>query len=126
VNRDFYTTLAQVVPVLLLAMMFDSGYLKQLRGQPRPLRREDPAGVLFWTKPRVRAYVLFVVFVAITSTAAAVLVLAGALPDTVALRALTSAGVLLVLGTLLTRIGIDVYLATASDPVSAAVDDPKE
>ncbi|MBM2619441.1 hypothetical protein JIG36_28195 [Actinoplanes sp. LDG1-06] len=109
-NRDFYTTLAQVLPVLLLAMMFDSGYLKRLRDQPRRLRHD----VIFWSKPRVRAYTLLVVVVAVGSTALSLLVLAGALPDSVPLRTVLSAGALLVLATLLTRIGIDVYLATTS------------
>jgi hypothetical protein len=114
-DRDFYTTLAQVLPVLLLALMFDSGYLERLRKQSRPARRHDPSGVLFWTKPRVRAYVLVVVVVAVGSTAIALLVLAGMLPDSLALRFVLVAGSVLVLGTLLTRVGIDVIQATAPD-----------
>jgi hypothetical protein len=48
---NFYPTLAQVLPVLLLALIWDSAYLIRLRRQRRPLRRDDPAGVWFWTNP---------------------------------------------------------------------------
>jgi len=116
VYRDFYTTLAQVLPVLILALMFDSGYLQRLRVQERRLRRDDPAGVLFWTKGRVRAYVLVVVTVAVVSTGVALLVLAGAVKDNAAIRWGLVAGSTLVLGTLLTRVAIDVHQATASSP----------
>ena len=54
--RDYYVTVASVLPILLLALMFDSGYLERLRHAPRRLRRNDlVGGVRFWTKPRVRA-----------------------------------------------------------------------
>jgi MFS family permease len=109
VNRDFYTTLAQVLPVLLLALMFDSGFLARLRQQSR-------ADVLFWTKPRVRAYILFVLLLTVGSTAVALFVLAGLLSDTLGLRIALIAAAVIVLGTLLTRVGIDVIQATAETP----------
>ena len=122
--RDFYTTLAQVLPVLILALMFDSGYLQRLRGQERRRRRDDPAGVPFWTKGRVRAYVLVVVTVAVVSTGVALLVLAGAMKDSAAIRWGLVAGSALVLGTLLTRVAIDVHQATASTPAAAPAHSP--
>jgi hypothetical protein len=111
---NFYATLAQVLPLLLLALIWDSEYLIRLRGQRRPLRRSDPAGVWFWTKPRVRAYTLTVAAVVIASTAVVVLVLAGLVPDSRPLRIALSTGVILVLATLLTHISIDIIQATAA------------
>jgi len=108
-NRDFYTTLAQVLPVLLLALMFDSGYLERLRTE----KRDD---VLFWKKPRVRAYILFVVLLTVGSTALALFVLAGMLTDTLGLRIALVASAAIVLATLLTRVGIDVIKATSEKP----------
>jgi hypothetical protein len=110
-NRDFYSTMAQVLPVLLLALMWDSNYLQRLRTQPRPSRRVDPAGVWFWTKPRVRVYSLVVTGVLITGIAVSLLVLAGMLGDTAWLRGVL-VGMLLV--TLLVRIGSDIVGATRS------------
>lgn len=56
-HENFYATLAQVLPLLLLAFIWDSGYRRKLGS-------EDPHGsrsqMRFWTKPRVRAYMLFV------------------------------------------------------------------
>lgn len=111
-NRDFYSTMAQVLPVLLLALLWDSNYLQRLRGQPRPSRRLDPAGVLFWTNPRVRMYTLFVTTVLITGIAVSLLVLAGALANVSWLRGVLVAGLLLALVSLLVRIGSDIVGAT--------------
>lgn len=111
---NFYATMAQVLPLLLLALIWDSEYLTRLRQQGRPRRRDDPAGVLFWTKPRVRAYILAVTAVVICSTALTILVLSGLISDSHALRIILVTGLLLVLATLMTRISIDVIQATAS------------
>jgi hypothetical protein len=120
--RDFYGTVAQVLPVLLLAWVFDSGYLDRLRGQRRSLRRDDPAaGVLFWTKPRVRAYAVFVAVVVLVDTGLCLLVLADGLADSIPLRALVGGGAVIALGSLLFRIGVRVVEATrAAEPA----DDP--
>jgi sterol desaturase/sphingolipid hydroxylase (fatty acid hydroxylase superfamily) len=112
VNRDFYSTMAQVLPVLLLALMWDSNYLQRLRKQARPLRRVDPAGVVFWTKPRVRVYSLFMTVVLITGIAVSLLVLGGMLADVSWLRGVLMVGLLLALLTLLVRIGSDIIGAT--------------
>lgn len=110
--RDFYGALAQVLPVLLLALMWDSAYLERLRQQRRTPRALGPGGVRFWTKPRVRAYTLLVAGVVIACIGAAVLVLAGVLADSRALRIALSASTVLVLLTLLVRISVDVIDAT--------------
>jgi hypothetical protein len=120
VAGNFYATLAQVLPLLLLAFIWDSGFLVRLRRQRRLPRRVDSAGVWFWTKPRVRVYTLVVTGVVIISIAVTVLVLAGLIPDSSALRIALSAGLVLVLVTLLTRIAIDVIWATTVVPGSTA------
>jgi hypothetical protein len=120
--NNFYPTLAQVLPVLLLALVWDSAYLIRLRRQQRPLRRGNPAGVWFWTKPRVRLYTLIVTGETVTSIAITMLVLAGLIPDSVALRATLSVGLILLLATLATRIAVDVILATSATPPAATSD----
>jgi hypothetical protein len=113
VPRDFYSTMAQVLPVLLLALMWDSNYLQRLRRQPRAPRRDDPArGVIFWTKPRVRVYSLALTAVIVAAVAVTFLVLADLTDDSVALR-LSLIGVLVLgLATLVVRIGGDVVSST--------------
>jgi hypothetical protein len=120
----FYATLAQVLPVLLLALMWDSAFLVRLRRQRRLPRRVDPAGVWFWTKPRVRAYTLVVTSEVVASTAITMLVLAGLVPDSRALRIALCAGLVLLLITLLTRISVDIVRATADTPEPAASAQP--
>lgn len=111
-DLDFYTTMAQVLPVLLLALVWDSNYLARLRAQSRRPRREDPAGVLFWTKPRVRVYSLFVTAVLAAGIGLSLLVLSGALADTPWLRGVLVGGLLLALLTLYVRISSDIIVAT--------------
>lgn len=114
--RDFYDTVAQVLPVLLLALVFDSGYLDRLRDQRRRLRRDDSvAGVRFWTKPRVRAYALFVTLAVLVDIGLCVLTLAGGIGDSVALRVGVGGGVAVALASLLFRIGVHVLEATRQD-----------
>ncbi|GAA3798709.1 hypothetical protein GCM10022403_035700 [Streptomyces coacervatus] len=111
--RDLYATVAQVLPVLLLALVFESRHLERLRSRPRRLRRDDPAnGVRFWTKGRVRVYLLSVAVVVLGDLGLCVLMLAGGVPDSLPLRVVAVAGVLLVLVTLLFRITVDVLDAT--------------
>ncbi|WP_165944437.1 hypothetical protein [Micromonospora sp. KC213] len=111
---DFYATAAQVLPVLLLALIWESRFLDRLAEQNRRPRRTDPDGVLFWTRPRVRAYSLFIVVTIMAGTALALLVLAGAVPPGPASRAVLTVCVLLALATLLTRVVVDVVAATRS------------
>jgi hypothetical protein len=114
VHSDFYTTIAQVFPLLLLALVWDSAYLARLRKQPRPLRATGTAGVLFWTKPRVRVYTLFVAGIVIASTGVTLLVLGGMIPDSFPLRVVLVCALVIELGTVLTRIFVDVITSTAS------------
>jgi hypothetical protein len=123
VGQDFYTTMAQVLPVVLLALVWDSKYLERLRAEKRISRWAEPHGdVWFWTKPRVRTYSI-VVFGALTAGIAITMaILAGVLPPWTALRI----GLLVVLGvglaTLAVRILVDVVLATSSEPKPAEPD----
>jgi hypothetical protein len=111
--RDFYATVAQVLPVLLLALVWESRYLENLNQERRRLRRDDPVnGVRFWTKPRVRKYALTVTTLVLADTALCVLVLAGTVPDSPALRGFVVAGLVLAAVSLLFRIWVEVLRAT--------------
>lgn len=115
-HSALYTTVTQVLPVLLLALMWDSAYLTRLREQRRPSRRHDPDGGFRWTKPRVRVYTLSITFVIMADILLGVLVLAGAVPDAPVIRALAVAGVVVALTSLLSRVWFDVVEATRADP----------
>jgi hypothetical protein len=120
VAGNFYATLAQVFPLLLLTLVWESGFLARLRGQRRLSKWANPAGdVWFWTKPNVRWYTLLVTGVAIAATGVTVFVLAGVIPDSYALRLGLSCSLVVVLFTLLTRIAIDVLWATKAVPETA-------
>ncbi|QLQ37515.1 hypothetical protein [Micromonospora robiginosa] len=123
---DLYATAAQVLPVLLLALIWESRFLDRLREQNRRLRRDDPAGVLFWTRPRVRAYSLFIVATIMAGTGLAVLVLAEAVPDGPVPRAVLTVCVLLALATLFTRVVVDVVSATGPEPVGRDATPPTD
>lgn len=126
VDDNFYATLAQVLPLLLLAFIWDSGFLARLRRQRRLPRQVDPAGVRFWTKPRVRVYTLAIAGVVIVSTAVTMFVLGGLIPDSYSLRVALSVGLVLVLLTLLTRIVLDVLWATAVPDLTDSPDRPAD
>jgi hypothetical protein len=112
VYRDFYATMAQVFPVLLLAFVWESQFLERISHEARRTRRLDPSGVLFWTKPRVRAYLLTVAAIVVTGIVVAVGVLGGMFPDALATRVFLIAGLVLMLSTLMTRITVDIMAAT--------------
>jgi hypothetical protein len=105
VHDDFYTTISQVLGVLVLSLMWDSQYLYRLA-------RQDRARVLFWTKPRVRIYSLAVAVALIAGIGAAMGVLGGFLADTTPLRTGLYAVLGLGLATLLTRLSADIITAT--------------
>jgi hypothetical protein len=117
VERDFYATMAQVLPVVLLALVWDSGYLHRLGQETRRLRRDDPVnGVRFWTKKRVRLYSVMVFGLLIGAIGVSVLVLAGAVPGSGTMRGFLIATLMLGLVTLLVRIVVDVVVATRDRP----------
>lgn len=111
--RDLYSTVAQMLPVLLLALVWESRYLERISGEQRRSRREDPVdGVRFWTKRRVRLYALFVATVVLGDTGLCVLMLAGTIPDSSVLRGVVISGVLLAVASLLFRMWVDILDAT--------------
>lgn len=120
-SRDLYATIAQVLPVVLLALVWESRFLETLRGQQRLPRSQDPEhGVRFWTKPRVRIYGLSVATIITLDITACVLVLSGIIPDSHPLRGIVISGLVLALASLLTRIWFDVLRATdANNPDEA-------
>ncbi|NDU75235.1 hypothetical protein GWI34_21790 [Actinomadura sp. DSM 109109] len=111
--RDFYATMAQVLPVLLLALIWESRYLQELRGENRVTRRHDPVnGVRFWTKPRVRIYGFTATGAIVVATVLCFLVLAGVLHDGAWLRAAVMCGLAVALASLLFRICVELVKAT--------------
>jgi hypothetical protein len=121
-SDDFYMTIATMLPVLLLALIWDSRAMENIRLQDRQLRKDDPVhGVWFWTKRRVRIYTLVVATVIVTAVGLSVLRISGVLSNTLPLRIFMLASVALTLGTLLTRIWVDVIAATASPPAPGDV-----
>jgi len=105
-DLDFYATLAQVLPVLLLTIVWDRDYLDELRTR-------TPTDVRFWTRNRVRWYSLTVAAVLILGIATCLLVLAGALPDASWLRGVLIGVIALSLLTLLVRISAKIIHVTA-------------
>jgi hypothetical protein len=113
-SDDFYTTVATVLPVLLLALIWDSRSLENIRRQERKLRKVDPVnGVRFWTKRRFRLYTLFVATAIVIAVGLCILELGGAVPNRLPLRVFLMVAVVLTLATLVTRICVDVIAATA-------------
>ena len=124
-HSELYTTVAQVLPVLLLALMWDSAYLARLREQRRPSRRRDPGGGFWWTKPRVRLHILSVASLIMGDILLVVLVLAGVVPDVPAVRACAVAGVVVALTSLMCRVWFDVVEATQADPPESDGEPPQ-
>ena len=111
--RDFYATAAQVLPVILLALVWESRYFEQLRLRQKSSR--SPAGndtFRFWTLPRVRIYSLFVAGVIVVAIAICLLVLGGFVGSSGALRGIVTAGVALALASLLYRVCVHIISST--------------
>jgi hypothetical protein len=125
VHAELYSTVAQVIPVFLLALMWDSAYLDRLRAERRPARRPGTGGY-FWTKPRVRVFVLTVTAATMATLAVDVLVLAGVVADSPVVRGVVVAGLLLAMTTLLYRISVDVLRATVPDSPDNPPDNPPD
>ncbi|MGR7026208.1 hypothetical protein [Geodermatophilus sp. URMC 62] len=104
---DFYTTLAQVLPVLLLTIVWDRDYLDE------PRTRND-ADVVFWTRNIVRWYSVALSTILILGIAICLLVLARVLPDADWVRGGLTGVTALALLTLSVRIGARVVQATTT------------
>jgi hypothetical protein len=126
VHDDFYTTLSQVLGVLVLSLMWDSQYLQRLARQERPRRQAGTHGVWFWTKPRVRIYSLMVAAALIGGIGAAMSVLGGFLKDTAPLRITLIAVLALGLVTLLTRLSSDIITATRATSATPVIPPPED
>lgn len=127
--RDYYATTAQVLPILLLALLWDSRFLDNVATESRSPRRLDPErGVLFWTRRRVRIYSLVVATAIMINIGICLLVLVGWVGDSPLLRGLVLAGTTLALGTLLTRAYVEIIKATGdlSPPAVAQADPPAD
>lgn len=109
-NRDFYATLAQVLPVLLLTIVWDRDWLTRLPSRVR--RTATTPGVRFWTKPVVRWYSVALTVLLIGAISGAILVLAGTVGDSAWLRGLLVSITVLALSTLAVRISAGVLHAT--------------
>ena len=108
--RDFYATLAQVLPVVLLTIVWDRDWLTRLASRVR--RTPTTPGVVFWTKPVVRWYLVVLTVVLVGAVGLCVVVLAGALGDAVWLRVVLVAATGMALATLAVRIAAGVLDAT--------------
>jgi hypothetical protein len=109
-NRDFYSTLAQVLPVVLLTIVWDRDWLNQLSSRVR--RTPTTPGVRFWIKPVVRWYSIAVAAVLIGAVSLCILVLANAIDDAIWIRALLIAATALALLTLFVRLTSGIINAT--------------
>jgi hypothetical protein len=118
--RDYYATSAQVLPILLLALLWDSRFLENVATESRSARRHDPEkGVFFWTRRRVRIYSLVVATAITINTGMCLLVLVGLVGDSPVVRGSVLAGTALALGTLLTRAYVEIIKATGRLPPPA-------
>jgi Kef-type K+ transport system membrane component KefB len=98
---NFYATAAQVLPVLLLALIWQ-------------------------TNPRVRVYAMTVVTVALASLMICLLVLAGLVPDSIGLRLAIIVGLALASGSLLYRMWNEIRDATSPGPDESPVPGEEE
>lgn len=102
---DFYSTTAQVIPVLLLALGWGSDFLRDLRGQTR-------CGYRIWKKPVIRAWGTSMALVSLAAEGAVILVLAdlvgpGSVVKGLAITALAALSI-----TVTWRMIVDIHAAT--------------
>jgi hypothetical protein len=102
---DFYGTMAQVIPVLLLALTWESGYLERLR-------KEDRSDYPVFKKPVVRWWGLLAIVAALVGESVMVLVLADVVGDGDVAKAFGLAGVAGLLGSMAVRLTSDIWTAT--------------
>jgi hypothetical protein len=104
--------MAQVFPVLILAIVWESSYLEKLRKGKRVLRRHNPDGVVFWTKRRVRVWTISIIVISVTEISLIALVLSEFVRDSIATRLIVLTGLACILGSILTRAIADIVSAT--------------
>jgi hypothetical protein len=113
VYRDFYATMAQVLPVVLLALIWDSKYLERLEGETRGKRGSGAADeVWFWLKERVRVFTIALTGLLVASLSTCLLFMAGVVGDADWLRVLLVGVLILALATLFVHITVAVLRAT--------------
>jgi hypothetical protein len=102
---DFYGTTAQVIPVLLLALIWESGYLDRLK-------KQDRSKYKIWKKPRVRVWGIFLAVSALGAETAMMLVLADVVDKGTIPRWIGLVGLGVLIGSLVVRLITDVLEAT--------------
>ena len=100
---DFYDTTAQVIPILLLAIVWEGGYLERLNTRPDPR---------FWTKTKVRWWVTSMSLAAVVGEATMMLVLAGSFSAGVGPKVIGGIALAGLLATILVRLIADIRGAT--------------
>jgi hypothetical protein len=114
---DFYGTAAQVIPVLLLALTWETDYLRRLRD-------EDRKDYLVFKKPVVRWWGLFMIVTALVGEGAMVLVLADVVEAGDIPKGLGLLGMASLVGSMAVRLSSDLWKATKppkADPGTGAV-----
>ena len=104
--NNYYESLAEVLPLLLLAFMWESHYLDRLPGISDENRK-------LWKKPVVRVYVIFVSIFVLASIAVCVLVLSGYCPENSFTRIFVLCGTVILLVTMSFRLYYDITDATS-------------
>jgi hypothetical protein len=102
---EFYGTTAQVIPVLLLALTWETNYFDRLR-------TEDRSKKPVFTDCRVRWWSLFAVATALAGEATMVLVLADFLGSGAATKVLGVAGVAVLIASMTVRLFSEIWDAT--------------
>jgi hypothetical protein len=108
--RDLYATIAQVLPVIVLALIFDTRYFDRLGAE------DDPAATVaehkIWKLSVIRWYTPVVAFIILADTAFCLVVLTNLVTDATWTRWVAVAGAGVALGNLFGRIWIIVDRAT--------------
>jgi hypothetical protein len=97
---DFYNTSAQVIPVLVLALAWESNYPQQLANEDRTTG--------FWKMKRVAAWSYFCTAAAVFAEAMCLLVVASIVDPGVIPKIVAFAGLTALIGSLLTRVFADI------------------
>ena len=94
--RDLYATIAQVLPVVVLVLVFDTKYFERLGDEPDPARAV--ANHTIWKIGLIRWYTPVVAFLILADTAFCVVMLTNLIADATWTRwvAVTGAGLALV------------------------------